>query len=491
MSNLIIRLKYFFKSIKGLPKTEAIESEDQALRKELADFTEFSQSNDLKHFEELKTWFETKEYQKVKAELKALTYKSSPEYQIEKEFLAISKDKALKNYLSVSETETPAKFIELEKSGLPENFAELESFVKSTEYKQGRKQFKKDNTEEYQKELAYIELKQNQDLKEYQRLKKWKPLQDYFKIKDSEVLKKYLTLKEKVESQDFKERKAYLLSTDKFEKTETYKNLQEYQSLVKSEKIQWYFSCLKKDKFKELKRWELSFSDDFSNKKLDPNKWITRYFWGEALINSSYSLASDNQWYSDGKNIEIANGTLKIKTVKEEADGISWDARYGFIPKKFSYTSGLICTGSSFRQKHGRFEAKVKVNPAQGVYHAFWLVGDKMLPQIDVLRKKDVSNNSIQGAFFWEKPSGGKAGKRLTQAGGLDLANFYILGVDWDENQVIWKVNGVPFKVEKNNLPQGSVYMIFSSGVNGQTDDSKLPVTFEIDWVRCWTEIKH
>lgn len=481
-------IRYFLISLLGkLPTTETIENKDQDLRKEYDEFIKFGESDELKHYKELKSWFDSKEFEKEKAQLKSLTYKSSPEFQLEKEYFALCKDKSLKNYLSIAGTDIPQKYSDIESSGLPQNFAELEAFIKSPEYKQARNQHKKENSESYQKELAYLELKGNGQLKEYQQLKKSKSFADYNKVKNSDLPNKYNDLKIQVESDDFKERKAYLLSTDKFEKTESYQKLQEYLSLEKSDKIRWFLTASKDNRFDEIKKWELTFSDEFDGNKIDRKKWMTRYFWGDALLNQGYSLAADNHWYTDGNNLELGNSTLKIKTQKEKADGLSWDTHYGFVPKSFEFTSGLISTGQSFRQKHGRFEAKIRFSCAEGIYHAFWLVGDKMLPEVDIFRKKGDTPTNLQGAFYWENDQPGKAKKKLSKIGGLKLdTEFYILGIEWDEQKITWKINGIPYKDQKNNLPLLPLYIVFSSGVNGKTDDSKLPVTFEIDWVRCW-----
>lgn len=491
MANIVLKLRLLVIRLTGqFPKTETLEAKEKALQSELDEFNLFVHSDELKNFQELKAWFETKEHEKIKQELKSLTFKSTPEYQLEREYLALCKNKALKNYLVLAGTNTPKEYLEIEKSGLPQKYSELQTYLKSPEYKKERKRFAKENTEEYQKEIEFIELKQNEKVKNYFNLKKSKPLQDYFQMKDSALLTRYNELKEQVESKEFNERKAYLLSTDKFEKTKQYQKLQEYNKLNQSDKIKWYYHAIKTDKFKEIKKWELTFSEDFESKKLDQQRWLTKFFWGEALINSSYSLASDNQWYTEGNNITIDKSILKISTRKEKANGLSWNSKFGFVPKEFDYTSGVISTGNSFRQQHGRFEAKVKITSLAGIYHAFWLVGDKMLPEIDIFRKKGDGSNTFQGAFFWENGQK-KPGKSITSVAGFSLdSDFYILGVDWDEQKITWRINGVPFKVETNNLPKGAVYLVFSSGVNGKIDDSKLPITFEVDWVKCWTHKK-
>lgn len=492
MDSMILKLRLLALRITGkFPKVDAVEAKEKALQNEFEEFNLYTKSDELLRFQELKTWIETKEHEKVKQELNVKTFKSSAEFQIEKEFISLSKNKALKDYLMLAQTNTPKEYTDIDKSGLPQKFVELKAYITSPEYKKERKRFVAENTDEYKKELEYNELKQNEQVKKFFTLKKSKSLQNYFQIKDSDILPRYNELKDQVESSDFKEKKDYLLSTDKFEKTEQYQKLQEYNKLKQSEKIIWYFKAIKDDKFKEIKKWELTFSEEFENKKLDQQKWLTKFFWGEALLNSSYSLASDNHWYTDGNNISIDKSILKISTRKEKASGLSWDSKYGFVPKEFDYTSGVISTGNSFRQQHGRFEAKIKITSLEGIYHAFWLVGDKMLPEIDIFRKKGNDSSALQGAFFWENGQKGKPKKSITSVGGLSLdSEFYILGVDWDEQKITWKINGIPFKVESNNLPKGVVYLVLSSGVNGKIDESKLPVTFEVDWVKCWTHKK-
>lgn len=479
------------KLIGRFPKTEVIETTDKNLREELEEFNRFGQSDELKHYISLKEFVNSGEPEKVKAELKQLIYKGSDEHQKEDEFLKLSKSKPIINYFKVKDSETLEQFRSIELSGKPTRFAELREIVESIDYKSQRKQHKKENSDEYQKEVEYKKLKSDSELKRYFKLKKWQPLIDFFELENSDRITQYNELKAYVETEDFKQRKVYLLSKDKYEKSDTFSKVQEFKSLEKSEKIKWFFACQKSTKFDEIKRWSLTFSDEFSSSKLDSAKWITRYFWGEALLNKSYSLAADHHWYTDGKNLEINNGVLKIITKREAAEGMAWDFKYGFVPKKFDYTSGLISTGQSFRQKQGRFEAKIKLTGNQGVYHAFWLVGDKTIPEIDILRQKGESSSSFQGAYFWLNGENGKAKKSTTNLGGFNLkSDFYIFSIDWDEHRILWKINGIPYKETSNNLPDTPLYVVFSSGVNSQAKDELLPSTMEVDWVRCWEENK-
>lgn len=471
------------------PKTEEIENNDSSLRKEYSEFNDFPNSAEYKRYTELKQYVASGEPERVKKELQQLTYKTSPEYKDEQDFNKITSDKALKNYFRIANSDTLTYLSNTELTGKPTRHQELKGIVESIDYKTNRARHKKEQTDEYQRELEYNALCKDGDLKRYIKLKQSTPVKDFFSIEGSETLAKFNALKEKIESTDFLEQKKYLLSKNKFEQSEAYQLLNEFKALEKSERIIWYNKVAGTDRFKEIERWELAFSDEFESKELDKGKWLTRYFWGDALMGKNYSLAADLHWYPEAKNIEQSNGILTIYTKKESIDGLAWNMKLGLMPKNFQYTSGIINTGQTFRQKFGRFEAKIRFTAAKGVYHAFWLVGDKMLPEIDVFRKKGVDNKSIQGVYFWDTGDILKNKGSKTSLGGFDFSQeFFILSIDWNSDSIIWKINGIPYKKETNNLPEGAVYVVLSSGVTEQADDNSLPAKMEVDWIRCWKE---
>ena len=387
--------------------TEKVESIRDALQNEFAEFIAFSNSAELKRFRELDEWFRSGEHQKVKAELKGLNFKGSPEHNTEKEYRKLAKSKEITTYLKKGgeATTTVARFLEL----------------KST-----------------------------------------------------------------VESPEFQNRKQYLLSKNKFEQTETHSKLVEYQKLQNFDKIKWFLN-LEKDssKFNELKSWKLEFFDDFDSPALDHQKWLTMFFWGDALLNKNYSFTNDKQNYTD-KNFEVKDSILRIVTRKEKSEGLGWDSKFGFVPKTYHYTSGVINTGHVLRLTKGKVEAKIRLSCCPGITHAFYLVGNTVLPEIDIFLKTDTNPNSFTGAYFITG-SNGKVQKSLTSIGGVKCnQNFYILGVEWNESYIIWTINGTPYKIEKNLTPNVPMYLVLTSSVNSKVDDSKLPAYLEVDWVSCW-----
>ncbi len=390
---------------------------------------------------------------------------------------------------------SPTEKVEASRKKLQDEFLQYNDFKESAElkhyldlaewYKNGEhlrtkselNKFTFKGSPEYITEKEFKKLSANNEVKKF--LKKGGD--------ETPMVKRYLELKKQVESSDFQSRKKYLLSKNKFEQSEAYSKLVEYQKLEVSEKIKW-FKALEKDssKFKEFTRWKLEFYDDFNSKEIDSQKWLTKFFWGDALINRNYSFTNDKQNYTD-KNFEIKNSILRIVTQKGTTEGLSWDQKFGFIPRTFSYTSGVINTGHILRMKEGRVEAKIRLSYCPGVSHAFYLVGNNILPEIDVFIKTDSKLNSYTAAYFTQN-SNGKIVKSMSSIGGVKCdQQFYLLGVEWNANNIVWTINGTPYKVEKNVTPGIPMYLVFASSVNSKVDDSKLPAYLEIDWVKCWS----
>ena len=361
---------------------------------------------------------------------------------------------------------------------------ELEKEVKSSEFKKRLDAIKADTfekTKEYKKLQAYNVLLKNKLIKKYIKNKERGAIDETDKIKNEELYKRFEDLDAYVKSEDFLAVKAEKEDKERYKQSDEYKLQQEYNELIARDDVKKYFSLLKSNKFDILKNWEMSFFDNFTSSQLDSDKWITNYYWGKALLNDGYSLASDKHFNTDGKNIEIKDSICKIITREEKAEGKTWHPRIGFYPKQFSYTSGLISTGESFRQKYGRFEAKVKLNQANPVTHAFWMVSEKMLPEIDIF--KTDAKNRIAMTNFWADGNKSKVSKMKA---GKFVSDFYIFSLEWTEKSMVWKINNIVVREETQGIPNEPMYLIFSSGLQEEPSAAYLPTAMEIDWVKCY-----
>jgi beta-glucanase (GH16 family) len=330
------------------------------------------------------------------------------------------------------------------------------------------------DTEEYKKLLEYNRLKASPDIKEFFKFKASKEYANYLNTEGSSRLARYGELKEYLASPEFREKKEYLLDKKRFEKTEMFKQAQEFDKLKKNPDIIWYFKVKDSNKFNILKNRELTFSDEFENDNLDTKKWLTNYYWGEKLLKDRYSVESDLQAYTEKDNFELRNSILKINTKPQKVNGKVWSAANGFSTKEFTYTSGLINSGNSFRQKYGTFSAKIRLgNP--NAKNAFWMLADKITPHIDICR---TSKGKVLFDYF---SSNGNITKK--SLGSRYANNFYIFTLEWTADKLVWKINNTVVSTQTSDIPQDPMYVLLAGGldkpVNGMT-------SMEIDWVRVY-----
>jgi len=253
-----------------------------------------------------------------------------------------------------------------------------------------------------------------------------------------------------------------------------FKELQEYNKLKKSEDVLWYFKVKDSDKFDILKSRELSFSDEFDGEKLDTKKWLTNYYWGEKLLKDRYSVESDLQAFTEKENFEVRNSTLKINTKSQKITGKVWSVARGFSTKEFSYTSGLINSGNSFRQKYGVFTAKIKLgNP--DAKNAFWMLSDKITPHLDICR--------TSGGKVWFDYFSTRGNVSKTSIGSRYSNDYFIYTLEWTSDKLVWKINNTEVFSQTSDVPQEPMYVLLAGGldkpINGLT-------SMEIDWVRVY-----
>src|SRR5687767_12784423 len=115
------------------------------------------------------------------------------------------------------------------------------------------------------------------------------------------------------------------------------------------------------------KVWKLTWSDEFNGPNgsaVDSTRWSFD-IGGGGRGNSeleTYTSRSANSYVEDGR--------LVIKALKETFTGPDNITR--------NYTSARLLTKNKFSQLYGRFEARVKIPYGQGIWPAFWMLGDNI-----------------------------------------------------------------------------------------------------------------
>ena len=189
--------------------------------------------------------------------------------------------------------------------------------------------------------------------------------------------------------------------------------------------------------------WRLAWSDEFNasdGSKPDPKKWthdLGGNGWGNHELES---------YTSRPENAQIAGGNLVITARQEQytgADGITQP-----------YTSARLKTQGLFAQAYGRFEARIKIPRGQGIWPAFWLLGDDInrvdwpdCGEIDIMenigREPGMDYGSLHAPSFVAPTSDASKGTPLP--GGQNYADdFHLYAVEWEPGVV-------RFYVDSNN----------------------------------------
>lgn len=422
-----------------LPQTTKIENKKNQLENELEKLNEIANSDLLAEYYELERYIQSQEFKNAKASIRSLNYKKSEEYRQEKKLLKLEKSTSIKNYFKVLQS---ADYQNLEK----EENEKTEKFKKSKEY-----QF-------------FLETEKSAELNEYKQLK------------------------EIINSEAFLNTKNYLEDKERYKKTEEYAKESRYIELSKNADIIWYLKNKNTKKFDEIKKWKITFEENFASQQIDEQKWMNSYFWGKMLLNDRYVLAGDKHYYTDNKNINLTGNLLKIITKKENAKGKVWHPKTGFSEQNFDYTSGMLSTAHSFRQKYGKFEAKIKIDSETPVFQAFWLKGERILPEIDIFKfnthenKKMLMTSAVGNAE--------KHKEKSTKFNGGSLAkDFYIYSIDWTPERITWKINDIEVYSISEEIPNEPMYILLSAGINKEVNNTNIQSNYEIDWIKCYEKI--
>jgi hypothetical protein len=444
----MISLRYLLGMI---PKTAEIEEKEAALIKEYNDLKEYQNSDELKRYEELKSFVNSADFKSRKKSIESQNFKSTHEFKEMQRLNALKKSPRVKNYFKILNSHENAEYDTIKKSGEYNDPSALdEATLKSNRYKAYNKFV---NSGPFKMFESYV---QSGEHAEYEKLEAF------------------------INGDEFKKVKEYmeLPSKEKWARSDEYKQLQEYTTLNSSEKIKWFYSVKDTKKFDELKTWNIVFEDNFDASSLNSKNWLTKYYWGDANLHDSYSLTTDLQYVTDGKNLELNGSNLKIITKKENATGKSWDPARGFFPRDFEYTSGLINTGKSYRQQYGKIKAKIRINEGQAASHAFCLMSQRITPQVDIFKYED---GKFTMNYFWGTD---KTHRKVKRLGAKKVENdYFIFELDWTQNKMVWKINGLEIRSQEASLPSEAMYIFFGSAMYNQPS-AALPSTFEIDWVR-------
>jgi beta-glucanase (GH16 family) len=201
------------------------------------------------------------------------------------------------------------------------------------------------------------------------------------------------------------------------------------------------------------------------------------------------------QYYTSRPENVVLNteGMLEITAIKEPYLGSN-------------YTSGRILTQGLYENAYGRYEARIKLPWGQGVWPAFWLLGENSsgagwpsIGEIDIMEYRGQEPTIVHGSVHGPGYSGGEA---ITKS--YNLLNdrfdtdFHVFGIEWGPAYINYYVDDVLY----NQITPADVtgdwvfdsnkfYIIMNVAVGGSfvgnpNVETVFPQTMLVDYVRVY-----
>jgi beta-glucanase (GH16 family) len=206
--------------------------------------------------------------------------------------------------------------------------------------------------------------------------------------------------------------------------------------------------------------WELKFADEFNSSSIDYRKWSPH---------APGKIVFGGQQTWSPAAITFSGGEAHL-TAAKTANG---------------YTSAAMTTLGSFEQKFGRFEIRFRMPAGAGLEPLLRLLplGGADQPSIDVMRASGAHPSTALFANRWVE-----ANLDRDYSGswdGVDFSNgFHTVAAEWDEEKIVWSVDGLERFVSWDGIPQQPMYLTVCLEVRDPDARTNFPATLDIDYIR-------
>jgi len=244
-----------------------------------------------------------------------------------------------------------------------------------------------------------------------------------------------------------------------------------------------------------LAGWTLSWSDEFNDPAgTKPNP----QYWGYDLGGGGWGVAQLQVYTNTAANAATdGNGNLAITAIKD-AQG--------------NFTSARIKTQGKFEQAYGRFEMRAKVSTGNGMWPAFWMLGNNFGPtpwpdcgEIDIMEVRGTQPYTNLGSLHGPGYSGMRplTGRYSLPDGGPSLSDgYHVYAIEWETNVVRFYVDDnlyethTPADIPADAGPTAHwvydhpFFILINLAVGGRfpgpPDGTTFPQTMLVDYVRVY-----
>ncbi|MEZ7130228.1 family 16 glycosylhydrolase [Nonomuraea sp. AD125B] len=210
---------------------------------------------------------------------------------------------------------------------------------------------------------------------------------------------------------------------------------------------------------------------------------------------------NEQQYYTDSTRNAALDGSGNLVITARRENPANYQCHYGTC----QYTSARLLTSATFTRAYGRFEARMKLPRGQGIWPAFWMLGNDIgsvgwpnSGEIDIMENIGREPNTVHGTIHGPGYSGGGGIGAGYTIGGAFADAFHTFAVDWSPNLIVWYVDGVEYQRRTPADLGGNrwvfdhpFFMIMNVAVGGNWPGypdatTTFPQTMTVDYVRVY-----
>jgi beta-glucanase (GH16 family) len=241
-----------------------------------------------------------------------------------------------------------------------------------------------------------------------------------------------------------------------------------------------------------------TFADEFNapaGTPVDGSKWVMET--GDNVNNH------ERQYYTNSTSNAVHDGQGNLVITARRDNPGNYQCWYG----RCEYTSARLNTSGKFTQAYGHFETRLKMSRGQGMWPAFWLLGNNIgsvgWPQsgeIDIMENVGFEPSTVHGTIHGPGYSGSGGIGAGYSIGGAFADGFHTFALDWSPNRLVWSVDGNVYQTRtpadlggRQWVFDHPFFIILNLAVGGYwpgdpNAGTPFPNTLTVDYVRVTTD---
>jgi beta-glucanase (GH16 family) len=211
------------------------------------------------------------------------------------------------------------------------------------------------------------------------------------------------------------------------------------------------------------------------------------------------------EYYTDSPDNAATDGLGNLVITARAVDTSTTDLLCWYGPCE--YTSARLLTADKAEFAYGRIEARLKIPYGQGVWPAWWSLGNDIAAvpwpacgEIDIMENIGREPATVHGTIHGPGYSGGSGigGAYTLPTGNLSDA-FHTYAVEWTPDQIRWFIDDINyFTATVGDIPAGTewvydhpFFLLLNVAVGGNwpgypDDTTTFPQTMHVDYVRVY-----